>query len=283
MSLRTDNRQLNELLQDFYVLTNIKIVIFDDNFKEILQYPDSHCDLCKIIRQQADRDACCESSNRRSFDECKQSGRLIIYRCHAGLIEATAPIKSNGVIIGYFMFGQITDVRDKDQLTREVLQHFTIAASDTACWQEAIHKVRYKSSGQIQAAAKILEALTFYVLQKDLIALRHERLIDKLNNYIEDHLSQPITAGILVRQFHISRTLLYEQASQGLGMGIARYILLKRLERAKTLLATADDSITKVAGQVGFDDPAYFTRVFRHEYKLSPSEYRKKYTGHSQP
>jgi len=279
MSLRTENRQLIELLQDFYVLTNIKIVIFDDNFKEILQYPASHCDLCKIIRQQTDRDACCEFSNRQSFEECKQSGKLVIYRCHAGLIEATTPIKSNGVIIGYFMFGQITDVRDKDQLAGEVLQHFTIDASDTACWQEAIRKVKYKSSGQIQAAAKILEALTFYVLQKDLIALRHERLVDKLNSYIEANLSQPITAEILARQFHISRTLLYEQASQGLGMGIARYILLKRLERAKLLLASSDDSITKVAGQVGFDDPAYFARVFRHEYRLSPSEYRTKYAG----
>ncbi|HAL74166.1 MAG TPA: AraC family transcriptional regulator, partial [Clostridiales bacterium] len=66
---------------------------------------------------------------------------------------------------------------------------------------------------------------------------------------------------------------------QGLGMGIARYILLKRLERAKMLLTAGNDSITAVAGQVGFDDPAYFAKVFRHEYKLSPSEYRMKYAG----
>jgi AraC-like DNA-binding protein len=63
-----------------------------------------------------------------------------------------------------------------------------------------------------------------------------------------------------------------------LGMGNARYVLLKRLS-GPSCSCICRRSITKVAGQVGFNDPAYFARVFRREYKLSPSGYRKKYTG----
>ena len=278
MSLRTDNRQLIEILQDFHTLTGIKIAIFDDNRREILNYPAGHCDLCKIIRSDAGRDACCENSNRQSFDECKQRGRLIIYKCHAGLIEVTAPIKSNGVIIGYFMFGQITDRKNKDELSEVVHSHLGLAETAADCWPEAIRKVKYKSFHQITAAARILEALTYYILQKELVALGHERLVDQINSYVEQNLNREITAATLATHFHISRTSLYELASRDLGMGIASFVRQKRLEKARDLLTGSTASVSEIASQAGFDDPTYFAKVFKRELQLSPSEFRTKYS-----
>ena len=277
MSLQTDNRHLNELLQDFYTLTGIKIALFDDNFKEILRHPSNHSELCKIIRRERTRNECCEASDRRSFAECKQSGKLVIYKCHAGLIEATAPIKANGIIIAYLMFGQISDCRDREWLTHDLLHRFNVSADDTDNWQKAIREIKIKNSQQIQAAAKVLEALTYYFMHKDLLTLRHERLADKLNAYVDDNIKAPMTTDQLASHFHISRTRLYELTCQDLGMGIARFILMKRLEKAKVLLTTTPRSIARISDEVGFADPAYFARVFRNEYKLSPSEYRARY------
>ena len=274
MSLKIDQEKLNELMHDFHVLTGIRMAIFDDRFKEVLNYPERHCDLCSLIRSDGKRLASCEQSNCHACEESRQSGKLVIYECHAGLIEATAPIRANGVIIGFIMFGQITGIKDKEILTRSILGHFRIDGQEKADWCEAIRLVKYKNLAQIRAAAKILEALTYYVLQMDLVALGHERLVDRITAYIMANLNGEICANSLARRFGISRTHMYEITRQYLGQGIAEFIRQQRLEKACQLLAETDLGIAAVAGQTGFSDYTYFSKVFRKAFQMTPSDYR---------
>jgi AraC-like DNA-binding protein len=48
-----------------------------------------------------------------------------------------------------------------------------------------------------------------------------------------------------------------------------------RLRKAKLLLETTNQTVSEIAYQVGFNDPAWFSRVFKEEYGVSPSESRK--------
>ena len=48
-----------------------------------------------------------------------------------------------------------------------------------------------------------------------------------------------------------------------------------RMKRAKELLANENVSIRDIAYEVGYDDPNYFTNVFRKEIGVSPRTYRK--------
>ncbi|MDD2534360.1 MAG: PocR ligand-binding domain-containing protein [Eubacteriales bacterium] len=275
MSLYVAQEPLLQLLRDFHTLTGIRIVVFDDLFQEILTYPTHHCELCTLVRQIPAHLAECCQSDSHSFDECKQRGKLVIYRCHAGLIEATAPIKSNGVIIGYMMFGQITD--NRHQLIDSVIERLQVPADQVNAWQDAARKVKMKHLPQIQAAAKIAEACTFYVLQKELVSLKHDRLIDKINQYLDDNLSQELDIHALASLFHISRTKLYDITHKQLGLGVGELIRRKRLEKAKVLLAESPIKIITIAEMIGFKDYTYFSKVFKKEYHLTPSEYRLKY------
>ncbi len=277
MSLRIEIAQLNELLHDFNTLTGIKIVIFDDNSHEELACPARHCDLCKLIRSDPNRDRMCEMSNSRSFETCRQSGGLFIYKCHAGLIEATAPIKDNGVIIGYIMFGQITDSPNKEALADALIDQFSIPLAEQDPWEHAAKAVKYKNIDQIKAAGKILEALTLYVLQKNMVSIKHVRLIDKISRYIDENIDQTISVKSLAAQFNVSRTVLYELTRQDLGMGIGSFLRKKRMEKARQLLLSTDTAITAIANQVGFDDSSYFAKAFKQEFNMTPSEYRIEY------
>lgn len=58
------------------------------------------------------------------------------------------------------------------------------------------------------------------------------------------------------------------------GLTFVDYLTNYRLTQAKRLLENPLMPVTDVAAAVGFDDPSYFTRVFRREEGLSPSEYR---------
>ena len=56
----------------------------------------------------------CQRQRRAGTVQRKKD--LIFYHCHAGLVECVAPIKSGRRVIGYVMFGQITDQKDKSKL-----------------------------------------------------------------------------------------------------------------------------------------------------------------------
>ena len=274
MSLKLDVARLKELMCDFYILTGLKIVIFDDECNEIQSYPDKHCMFCSMIQNNPVTRPFCLNSNLHSFEECRKSGKLVIYHCHAGLIEATAPLKEKGIIIGYIMFGQVSDIRDKQIIAIDILKQFESSDLDLFMLQSAIRKIKYKSIPEIKAAAKILEACTYYILQNELISLKHEQLVHKMNKFINENLQIEITISILCEKLHVNRTKLYEITRQYLGAGIAEYIMAKRMEKAKSLILETDERISKISESTGFSDYSYFSKVFKKTFGQSPSAYR---------
>lgn len=54
-----------------------------------------------------------------------------------------------------------------------------------------------------------------------------------------------------------------------------QYILSKRIYNAVVLLHDTQYNITEIAAIVGYDNPLYFSRIFKKQKGLSPSEYRK--------
>ena len=63
--------------------------------------------------------------------------------------------------------------------------------------------------------------------------------------------------------------------SQELGLSPWDYLNRFRVCQAKELFRRTQGSVKSIAGQVGFKDPKYFSRVFRKLTDLSPSEYRE--------
>ncbi|MDW7658362.1 MAG: PocR ligand-binding domain-containing protein [Bacillota bacterium] len=278
MLLQLNMDRVKELLCDFHILTGIRIVIFDDACRELLAYPEHHSAFCSLMKADCQLRQTCRQSDMASFETCKKTGRLVVYHCHAGLIEATAPILDQGLIIGYIMFGQLTDRKDRHALIRLVCDQY---ANKTTGYSRpvltaAIRKVRYRSMNEILAAAKILEAITSYVLLHELISVKHERLIEKIDLYIADHITEPITSHQLCQLLHIGRTRLYELSRQSLGMGIAAYITMRRMEMARSLLVETDCSIAQIAIMTGYNDYTYFCKVFRKAHQATPTGYRRK-------
>ena len=60
------------------------------------------------------------------------------------------------------------------------------------------------------------------------------------------------------------------------GMTPYAYMLSQRMNHARRLLASTDRSIKEIALSVGYDDPAYFTRVFTREVRITLTAYRVK-------
>ena len=249
ISLSLNKDSLLSFFKDFHTLTGIKIALFTEAGQEILSYPQDHCPFCSSIRLSQDGKKACEISNENSFRRCQRTKKLEIYQCHAGLIEATAPLIDNGVVIGYIMFGQITDNPDNQN-------------------------VSYKSREQIHATAKILEACTFYVLYNNMISIRSENFIKNLNQFLISHLSEDLSIDRLTAEFDISKNKLYDTCSRYMSTGIAEHVKNLRIEEAKRLLRESNLPVYAISDQVGFSDYNYFCRVFKKEVGISAKKYR---------
>ena len=277
MIAHLDTEELEALLKDFHLLTGMKIVIFDTNYEEVIAWPDSHCPFCQLMQNTPACRKKCMESNRRSFQHCQKTSELIIYHCHAGLIEVTAPLMDNGSVVGYLMFGQITDTRDDEELENLIRKAFSDNSLAFTDQSKDYLNITRKTADQIYASAKILEACTSYVLLKQLMYVRRQNFARNLENYLHAHLSEELTVDRIAADFHISRSKLYASCEKYLGMGIARYIRKLRLEHAKELLKKTDLAISQVASEAGFSDYNYFCRIFKKETGMPAKKYRNLY------
>ena len=64
------------------------------------------------------------------------------------------------------------------------------------------------------------------------------------------------------------------------GVGFVRYVNQLRVWRAQQLLRDMRYRAGEVAGMVGFDNPQYFTRIFKEMTGIVPSEYRSRICPH---
>jgi AraC family transcriptional regulator len=103
--------------------------------------------------------------------------------------------------------------------------------------------------------------------------LSRERL-QRVRDYIEAHLADPLTLTDLARvaclsPYHFSRSF-----KLALGIGPHRYVMQRRLERAKTLMRRTNQPLAWVAQEVGFADQSHLTSVFRRETGITPGQFR---------
>lgn len=271
--LDVDKNSLQNLLFDFYTLTNIRIAVFDTEHNLIIAYPETECSVCAKLKSVAKTCSLCLESDRKSFEKCAKEKKLCLYHCHAGLIEATTPlVNDNGLVIGYVMFGQITDERNKKKVItdlRKYLSSFNIEASDEELY------VKHKEPEQIKAAAKILETCTLYLLSQKYIRVSKKEFISQIDSYIDQNLNNDLSIDKLADVFDYSRTNLYSTWNLYMNISLGEYIKNKRIEKAKWYLQYSKEKIETISYLVGFNDYNYFCRVFKKEVGIPAKKYRK--------
>ncbi len=274
MPLLYRDAELIELMQDFYSISGIRIVLFDANGEELVAYPKGEQSFCHCMRKNPDFLSKCQESDREAFEQCRRQNKLQISKCHAGLIEASVPMVSDGKIIGYMMLGRITDKKDKTELLGVVKTHCADYKIDAET-EERIKRIKYRNEKQIRAAAKILDACCEYVRLRELVHPSGKRLIDSVEKFVDEHISEEISVDRICREFNISRTKLYETVRPFTKGGIAAFVKNKRLERARELLKSTSMSVTEISDACGFADYNYFLREFKKKYNMSTKEMRK--------
>lgn len=97
-------------------------------------------------------------------------------------------------------------------------------------------------------------------------------------NYIQHHLSEPITAEDIAHELYISRPYLSAKFKEEAGESITDFILRVKSDEAKHLLRYTENSIASIGAYLGFSSQSHFSRVFKKYTAHTPGEYRAKYS-----
>ena len=106
---------------------------------------------------------------------------------------------------------------------------------------------------------------------------RPGKLAIDVANYIQHHLSEPITAEDIARELYLSRPYLSRKFIEETGESLTDFILKEKTEEAKRLLRYSDKSLTAISNYLGFSSQSHFSRVFKKYAYCTPGEYRAKY------
>lgn len=104
-------------------------------------------------------------------------------------------------------------------------------------------------------------------LQKD--------LSDQILDYLQCRVSDTLSGREIEQDFHLTYQYLTRTFSEKNGMGILQFHARLKMQAAARELRSSNKSISSIATEFGFSDALYFSKCFRKQFGISPSEYRK--------
>ena len=100
-----------------------------------------------------------------------------------------------------------------------------------------------------------------------------QRLRD-IVSYIQEHYAEEISLEEVAEQVNICKSECCRFFKKHMNMTIFDYILFLRIQKSLPLLKSGE-SVTEVAGRVGFSSPAYYGQIFKRYMKCTPREYKR--------
>ncbi len=113
--------------------------------------------------------------------------------------------------------------------------------------------------------------------------VKHNYVISRAEEYVKQNFCDPNITLITVASFvHMSPAHFSTVFSQTEGKSFISYLTGLRIEKAKKLLASSDKKLSDIAMEIGYNEPNYFSHVFRKSEGLTPKEYRNRFFSGNQ-
>ena len=105
----------------------------------------------------------------------------------------------------------------------------------------------------------------------------NDKVTAKILKYVTENMGNPdLKIDDIAEAMGMSRSVLYAKIKQSVSMTPIDFVHHIRIMRASELLQQTDDTLASISFEVGFSDPKYFSKVFKKEMGIVPSEYRER-------
>lgn len=105
----------------------------------------------------------------------------------------------------------------------------------------------------------------------------NDAVIEECQTWIANHYDELSPVRRMIELSGLPERTFMRRFYRATGFRPVRYVQSLRIEEAKQLLETTTDSVDDICAQVGYEDPAYFRKLFKRMAGISPTRYRTKY------
>jgi AraC family transcriptional regulator of arabinose operon len=111
--------------------------------------------------------------------------------------------------------------------------------------------------------------------QGEIARVEGARKIEQSIAYMREHLNEPLQVSALAQSAHTSPSHFFVLFKRWVGSSPIDYFIRLRMQHAGDLLSATSLSVKQIAADLGYDDPFYFSRVFKSVHGVAPSDYRR--------
>ena len=140
--------------------------------------------------------------------------------------------------------------------------------------KKAYSRLPQLSASQLDSAARMVEALAVYSYLQGLVRQCDLPLVDRVNQYILSHLSQPIRLDHVALALGVSRSTICHTMRAEKDQTFVEYCNRRKAQVAVRLVKEGK-SLSEAAHMVGFSSSGYLTRICRKYLGTSPKDYWK--------
>lgn len=106
------------------------------------------------------------------------------------------------------------------------------------------------------------------------VQYNYNTLVQQVIAYINAHLAESLSLRVLAEQFGVNSSYLSGLFRRETQMTLTNFITQQRIYQAEQLLATTEESVSKIGERVGILDTNYFTHLFKRAHGVPPGQYR---------
>ncbi len=242
------------LLDSFATTLNIQVVFYSRD-GEVLKRGRSfgNSRYCTLMQKNFfGIDRCIQLDNEMQ-QLCQQSQSPQLYKCHAGLYELIAPVKILGETAGFIMFGQFRTDKEVPLFARKNQEAVS-----------AFAELPYFDTEASGSLKDMINMLINYIIDKELVSYSGSMRLQRLWYFINENYQRKITLHQAAKFLHLSESSLTHFLRDGHNTSFKQMLIEKRLSQAEKLWRENSNlSVSEVAAAVGYDDPHYFSRLYR--------------------
>lgn len=162
-----------------------------------------------------------------------------------------------------------------------ILDHYE-SLEISSCLRNILREMEQKNRGYEDVCQAYMEILIIRLMRSTSLAVQSEpqvisgnRQCAAVRHYIDMHFKESLTLEQLADDAHMSKYYLSHAFKREYGISPINYMISRRIDESKYLLAETDLSMSQIAQLLGFSSLSYFSQVFRRSQNISPKEYRQ--------
>ena len=188
-------------------------------------------------------------------------------------------------LISLLEAGRFDAVEQKIEVIFEELlesgQHHDIAETTIEVYHAlagAFAYIIHKNGKQISS---VLPAETYKYFQAPVYATaqqlkdNHSTIVRSVKSFVDQHLASDVSLPAIAEHVHLHPVYLSKVYKTETGEALTAYVYQLRMEKAAYYLRSSSAKVFEIAELVGYNNTAYFIRVFKKFYDLTPQEYRE--------